>query len=110
MREDAAEECCGSAPIAEGDCVEQEDPSKDLLLSSDDDVDLVAGGEDQCKPELQPAEDLANAQHEGDGDELAHEIDTGCPPAMPQANYPTLEEYQEKWARLLAEHERPVEG
>ena len=112
MREDAAEECCGSAPMAEGEIVEEKDPSKDLHLSSDDDVDSVAGGGDQCKPELEPAENLATSQHEGDGDgdDMPHEIDTGCLPAMPQADYPTLEEYQEKWARLLAEHERTVEG
>ena len=60
--------------------------------------------------DLELAEDLANGHHEGDGDEMPRQIDTGSLPAMPQADYPTLEEYQEKWARLLGEHEKPVEG
>ena len=65
----------------------------------------------QEEPEVEPASPENDEQEpalEGvvpEAGEAVEDDDT-----LPQVSYPTLEQYQEIWARKLAEHSRPVPG
>ena len=63
----------------------------------------------QEEPEQEPASPEgpdAVVAHEGVPEEAGEADDN----TLPTETYPTLEQYQERWARRLAEHIKPVPG
>ena len=63
-----------------------------------DDVEDGLGDED-APPAVDAPEE--NGEHEDDEEDL---------PDVPERTFPTLAEYKEKWARLKAQHSKPVPG
>ena len=88
----------------------------------DEDIDRARADDDNAiaEPESEPDSEHREAKRkEGAGDKCSDEDsadDAALPaeedalPVLPQVSRPTLEEYREKWARLLAQHSTPVEG
>ena len=89
---------------------------------ADEDIDRARANEDSAiaEPESEPDSEHREAKpKEGADDKCSDEDsaeDAALPagedalPVLPQVSRPSLEEYREKWARLLAQHAKPVEG
>ena len=90
---------------------------------ADEDIDKARADDDDAvaEPESEPgSEELQEANRkEGADDQCSDEdlAEDGALPAeedalpvLPQVSRPSLEEYKEKWALLLAQHSKPVEG
>ena len=80
--------------------------------------DAGAIGEPESEPEAEPPDAKAkpgvgaedNASEAGSADDGAGPAEAALPVLLPQEVRPSLEQYRDKWARLLAQHSKRVEG
>ena len=85
---------------------------------ADEDIDRARADDASpiAEPESEPDSEHREAKaqrKEGADDKCSDEDsaeDGALPVVLPQVSRPSLEEYKEKWSRLLAQHSKPVEG
>ena len=115
--------------MAAADCFEhgrEEEHEAESSDGADEAVGIVGAknGEASAEPESEPgseidateeprggAEDKASEEGSADGDDgVLTEAVGDLVPLLPQERRPSVEQYRDKWARLLAAHSKPVEG
>ena len=96
-----------------------EEPGSDV---ADEDIDKARADDDNpiAEPESEPDVEHGEAKPEDGADDKCSDQDSAedaalpveedALPVLPQVSRPSLEEYKEKWTRLLAKHSKPVEG
>ena len=104
-------DCGQAAPYEEH---ERNVADEDIDEARTDDASAIA--EPESEPDSEPKEAKRKVgaddkcSDEDSMDDGAFSAGDHALPVLPQVSRPSLEEYKEKWARLLAQHSKPVEG